>query len=282
MGQAGARTGAGAILRALARSCHPEPVVAVTAIAGVLALAAGRGPAGTAWTVLAILSGQLAVGWTNDYLDRDLDRREGRVDKPVAEGEIKAATVRRAAILALLACVPLSLVSGPASAAAHLLAVGSAMAYNAGLKVRPLSALPYAVSFGLLPSVITLGLPGHRPAAVWASIAGALLGLGGHFTQVLPDIPADRALGIRGLPQLMGEKASGLVAAALLAIAATVITFGPGRPPALGLAGLGLALALSLAVLATALAGRVRLSFRLTLATTAVAGVAFLAGGRSL
>ena len=44
------------------------------------------------------------------------------------------------------------------------------------------------------------------------------LGNGGHeFTQVLTDIPRDRLEGVRGLPQLMGQRASALAAAPLAA-----------------------------------------------------------------
>ena len=53
-------------LWALARCSHPEPVVMVTAVCGVLAILAGRAW-GTVWVVLAVLAGQLFVGWTNDY-----------------------------------------------------------------------------------------------------------------------------------------------------------------------------------------------------------------------
>src|SRR5438270_12498188 len=91
----------------LLRCSHPEPVAAVTAANGVLAISAGRGWT-TVWVVTAVLAGQLFVGWTNDYLDRDLDRRAGRSDKPLAAGAVPAPRVRSAAIVALVACVPLS------------------------------------------------------------------------------------------------------------------------------------------------------------------------------
>jgi len=77
----------------LLRCSHPEPVFAITAAVGVLALSAGRGW-GTVWAVTAVLAGQLFVGWTNDYLDRDLDRRSGRTDKPLASGLVPAGRVR--------------------------------------------------------------------------------------------------------------------------------------------------------------------------------------------
>ena len=39
------------------------------------------------------------------------------------------------------------------------LPVGMALAYNLRLKVLPLSVVPYAVAFGLLPVAVTLGEP---------------------------------------------------------------------------------------------------------------------------
>src|SRR5262249_36057845 len=141
-------------------SCHPEPAGLVTLLTGVLALAAGRGW-GTLWVVAAVGAGQLAVGWSNDYLDRALDRAAGRGDKPLAGDDrtAEAAAVRVAALVALVAAVPLSLVVSAGFALAHLVAVGCALAYNAGLKRRALSVLPYAVAFGLLPVAVALSLP---------------------------------------------------------------------------------------------------------------------------
>src|SRR4051794_5876059 len=99
------------VVRGLLRACHFQPTLAVTAITGILALVAGRG-LGVIAVVAAVLCGQLSVGWSNDWLDRDRDRRAGRTDKPVAVGTVAVTTVRRAATTALVLTVPLSLLSG--------------------------------------------------------------------------------------------------------------------------------------------------------------------------
>ena len=252
----------------------------VAAVAGLLAVAAGRGW-GALWTVAAVGAGQLAVGWSNDWLDRDRDMARGRTDKPLAVGLVRPATVRNAAGLALLACVPLSFVSGAASAVTHLTAVGSALAYNAGLKRTPLSAVPYAISFGLGPAVVTLGPPLHRWPHAWVMIAGALIGVGGHFTQVLVDIPRDRLEGIRGLPQLMGQRASALAAALLLLTAIVLEAFAPGPRP-ITLAALLLAAVGAAGIVTSALTGRTDLAFRLTLGVAVIAVIALLLSGRGL
>ena len=253
----------------------------MTLAAGVLALGAGRG-LGTLLVLAAVGSGQLAVGWSNDYLDRDRDHAVGRLDKPIPAGRVSARSVGLASLLALVACVPLSLASGLASGVAHLVAVACALAYNAGLKARPVSVLPYAVAFGLAPAVITLGLATPRWPPAWALAAGALIGSGAHFTQVLPDIATDRRLGIRGLPQVLGQRASTAAAALLLAGATAVLTFGPGRPGPVQLGALAVSAVLTFSILVAAGRGHTRAAFRLTLGVAAVAVLVFLAGGRSL
>jgi protoheme IX farnesyltransferase len=263
---------------ALLRSSHPEPVAAVTAVTGTLALAAGRG-AGTMWVVLAVLAGQLFVGWTNDYVDRERDRRAGRTDKPVARGQVEPATVARAALVALVAAVPLSLASGVPATAVHLAAIAAASLYNFGLKSTPLSFVPYVLAFALLPAFVTLGLPGGAAhfAPGWALAAGALIGAGGHFTQALPDIEADRREGIHGLPQVIGERASAAASAVLLAGAAAAIALGTRHAaPAL------VTVPLAIAVAAAGLSGRKKTAFRLTLLAAAATVVAFLLSGQSL
>ncbi|MEJ7704908.1 MAG: hypothetical protein WKF47_15190 [Geodermatophilaceae bacterium] len=72
----------------LARSCHPGPTVAVTAVAAVLCAAVGHDAASGTAVTSAVLAGQLSIGWGNDWLDRDRDRRTGRADKPLAAGSM--------------------------------------------------------------------------------------------------------------------------------------------------------------------------------------------------
>ena len=225
----------------LVRACHPEPTAAVTAVVAALAASAGRGPAGTVSVAAAVLAGQLSIGWMNDYLDRDRDARAGRLDKPVAEGALDPRTLRTALWVAAVAVLPLSLLSGWRAGALHLVAVAAGWAYNVRLKSTALSVLPYVVAFGLLPAFATAGLPG-TPVVGWLVAAGALLGAGAHFANVLPDIDADLATGVRGLPHRIGPAASRVAAAVLLAAASVVLAVGPAGPPgALGWAAVAVA-----------------------------------------
>lgn len=263
-------------IAALAGSCHPEPVVAVTAITTALAVAAGLG-ARSLLVCAAILTGQLSIGWGNDYLDRDRDRAALRADKPLALGAVSTRLVGRAAVLALCACVPLSLALGWRAALAHLVGVTAGWVYNLGGKATVLSPMPYVVAFGLIPSIVTLASVRQHFAPWWATLGGALLGASAHFTNTLPDLTDDALAGIRGLPHRLGRRGSLVSAVVLLANACVVLAFGPGS-------GLGLTAGVLLAVAAAAIAGIVvvagridgtRDAFRLTV-LTAVLAVALL------
>jgi 4-hydroxybenzoate polyprenyltransferase len=246
------------IAAGLLRSCHPAPILAVSAGVTALAWAAGRGPAGTAWTGLAVASGQLSIGLSNDYLDRAADLAAGRRDKPVAAGQVSAAVVAAAAVIAFACSVPLSLASGWRAGLAQLATVASGWIYNLGLKRTVWSVVPFIPGFGLFPAVVTLGLPGHPWPAWWATTAGALLGMGAHFANVLPDLPADLATGVRGLPQRLGGRISRVVAGLLLGAATAVLAVAPGRSGALGVplqwAGVVIAIVVAATGLVTAVA----------------------------
>src|SRR5664280_2528861 len=193
-------------------------------------------------------AGQLSIGWSNDYLDRERDRRTSRADKPIAAGAVSATVVGGAAVTALILDVPLCLLSGPRAAAAYLIGVVGGWAYNIRLKSTAVSVAPYVVAFGLLPAFVTLGLPGHPWPPWWALTAGALLGAGAHFANVLPDLDDDARTGVRGLPHRLGGTVSRVLAAGLLLAATVMLAFGPtdastGGARALGAAAVGLSAA---------------------------------------
>jgi 4-hydroxybenzoate polyprenyltransferase len=266
---------------ALLRSCHPEPALAVTVIGISLAASSGRPATGVAAVGAAVAAGQLSVGWHNDWLDAERDRTAGRTDKPVAGGAVRRATVGMAAGAALAACVPLSFLSGFWAGVAHLVAVALAWGYNAWLKSTVLSWLPYALSFALLVAFVSLGLPGAPWPPWWALGAAALLGVGAHLANAAPDLEADLATGVNGLPHRLGYRRSVTGAAALLGAASVLVTLGPGR---LGWPALGLPVAAGL--LGVGLAGRRRAGsrrlFRVAMAVALVDVATLVARGRLL
>ncbi|GAA3439991.1 UbiA family prenyltransferase [Kutzneria kofuensis] len=205
----------------LVRASHPAPAAAVTVIFMGLAVVWGRSPAGIAAVGAAILTGQLSVGWLNDYLDRDRDAAAKRADKPIPNGDVSARTVLVAFVVAAVAVVPLSFLSGLVAGVVHLFAVLSAWSYNAVLKGTVLSVLPYALSFAAGPAFVVLGLPATPPW--WLLVAGALLGSGAHFANTLPDVAADLATGVRGLPQRLGPRRSWAATVVLLLAAGAVL-----------------------------------------------------------
>jgi len=233
-------------LAGLVRASHPEPTVAVTAIATALAVSTGLG-ARSLLVTAAFLTGQLSVGWSNDWIDASRDARNARADKPVGQGRLSVAAVRTAALAALGLCVPLSLSLGVAAGLLHLAAVAAAWSYNARLKATAASWVPYALAFGAVPSIVVLSLPDGGPAPWWATSAGALLGVGAHLCNALPDLEEDLAQGVRGLPHRLGPSRSAALAAVLLLTAAAVLALGPP-----GRAGAGAGLAVVLCALVTA------------------------------
>jgi 4-hydroxybenzoate polyprenyltransferase len=266
----------------LLRCSHPEPVAGVTVIVTILALSAGRGPFRSTIMATAVFCGQLLVGWTNDFLDADRDLASGRVDKPVAIGRVPRAEVRNAAVVAFILVVPLSFLAGLWAGVAHLIAVFMATAYNFGLKRTPYSVVPYVVAFGLVPAFITLGPPITHVPPLWATAAAALLGAGAHFTQTLPDIARERIAGVRGLPQLLGQKVSAVVGPVILAAAAVCIALGPSHPRPVLFVGLAVAVVFFIGIVGLAAMNRLELAFRLTLVSGGIVVVTLLAAGVSL
>ncbi len=259
------RTGTSLLLcTRLLRASHPGPTAAVTALVTVLASAVELDSPTIALLAAAVLAGQLSIGWSNDLVDAARDRRVGRRDKPVATGELPEHVVRIALAVTLPACVTLSLLGGVRSGVTHLvLGVASGWAYNLRLKRTAWSWLPYAVAFGSLPAWVTLALPQPVLPPVWMVGAGALLGVGAHLVNALPDLADDAATDVRGLPHRLGLRAATVVAAVLLTIASVVTVVGPAGPtPAWAWVVLACAVALAL----VGLGGTGRAPFRATIA----------------
>lgn len=219
------------VIGALWRSTHPGPSVVVTTVAFVLGLATGLEPWRIVVLGLAILAGQLSVGISNDAIDAPRDIANARRDKPIARGDVSVRVAWAAASVCLVVGLALSLVLGWRMALAHLVALASAWAYNAGLKKTALSVVPFVVSFGLLPSLVTLSAQPPALAAGWAWVAGAALGVAIHLTNVLPDLEDDARTGVRGLPHRLGGRISAVLAASALAIGAVAVLIGPDAAP---------------------------------------------------
>ena len=256
------------VLLPLVRAAHAGPTVAVTTVVALLAVALGLGAYDGAVVTAAVLAGQLTIGWGNDLRDARRDREGGRADKPLATGEVAPSVVRRCLVGAGVACVVLSLLAGWQSAVVHLaLGVASGHVYNLRAKATAWSWLPYAVAFGSLPAVVGLADAPPTVPPAWMALTAALLGVGAHFLNALPDLADDAATGVRGLPHRLGATTSRALATSLLVAGTLVAVLGPaGVPPAWTWAALAVVVLLA----GVALLGRGRTPFHAAVATALV------------
>ena len=206
----------------LLRASHFGPNILVTLISLFFAqLYWWEGPA----LVIAfgVFCGQLVVGWSNDIIDYQDDLLHNRQKKPLVSGQISLRLLQNSLRVMLPIAIvinlfgPLGLIGGGLS----VLAIGLAVAYNFYFKFTVFSWVPYAIAFGSLPSCMALS-KGEAPA-LWMWLGGALFGTAAHFLNVIKDMEQDKASGIKGLPQRLGSKVSGVTAVALIAAAVVVI-----------------------------------------------------------
>ena len=259
----------------LARACHPEPTLAVTTLTALLAVDAGHPVSTCILVTSAVFTGQLSIGWSNDLIDAARDRTVQRTAKPLASGALDPRVVRLALAVVLPLCVLLSLLCGLPSGLTHLvLGVGSGWAYNLWFKRLWWSWLPYAVAFGSLPAVVWLANSPSNFPPVWLMAAAALLGVGAHLVNAIPDLAEDATTGVHGFPHRLGSKNAQRAAAGLLVAASGVVALAAGYdPPVWVWAALGVVVVLA----AIALRTSGRLAFRATIAIALIDVVMLLA-----
>ena len=222
-------------LVSLLRSTHPGPSFAVSIIVVVFGLGLGL----DAWRLLvlwpAILFGQFSVGLGNDWLDAERDRQSGRKDKPIALGWIsRRLGVSAAVITGILGLALTGFLSLPATLA-HAVFIASGWSYNLWLKRTAFSVAPWLLGFAALPLVVTLSQAPPELAPWWLIAAAAMLGVAAHFANALPDLDADRATGVVGLPHRLAPRTSAVIIFLALLSASALAVFGqPGAPTWLG------------------------------------------------
>ena len=164
--------------------------------------------------VAAVLTGQLSIGWSNDLIDRARDRAVGRTDKPLATGALVPRRRRACASPSSLTVVALAGLRAGRRRRAPGLRRAPAGPTTSGS--RPPSGRGCRTPWRSVAS--RFRRPG-RPAPAcrrWLPVAGALLGVGAHLLNVLPDLDDDAATGVRGLPHRLGARWLPAVAAAVL------------------------------------------------------------------
>jgi 4-hydroxybenzoate polyprenyltransferase len=209
-------------VRGLLKASHFVPSLIVSSIAFVFGVHYWwEGPAYV--IAFTVFTGQLVVGWSNDLYDFADDQKHQRMNKPLVSGVITEKYLRSW----LIFMVPFSFLAnilGPLGFKGGLLywlGIGFGVAYNFYFKFTFLSPLPFAFAFAILPSCIAISKDVTPPLWMW--LGGALLGCAAHFINVLKDLEQDRQSEIRGLPQILGKKASIAIAVVLSVIAAVVV-----------------------------------------------------------
>jgi 4-hydroxybenzoate polyprenyltransferase len=175
------------------------------------------------------------LGWADDLADREVDARRAP-SRPLASGRLEPGTAWFALTCALLLVVPLALSNGPRAGAAYLASLVVALVGDRFLHARPLSFLPWAVSFGLYPAFLAYGGWGgvgtSTPPTPTMTALAALLGVGVHLLLATPGLVRDHEEGERSLPLLLALRIGTprlLVLAGVLTAALVVAMLVAGR-----------------------------------------------------
>ena len=180
-------------------------MVALTALVGV-APAQGELDAGRLLRiVVAMTLAQLAIGWSNDYVDRESDAQYQR-SKPVPAGQVDARKIPSAAGATSAAALALAATLGWAPALCAGLGLAAGLAYNFALKSTPWSWAPFVVAFCVLPPFVWTGLGVWRSEFVVLYPTALPLTVAAHLANALPDVATDRASGRRSLVVQLGRQ----------------------------------------------------------------------------
>ncbi len=209
-------------IRAYLKAAHFGPTMLITVISFVLGVQLWwEGPAYV--IAFTVFLGQLIIGWSNDLYDYQDDVKHNRTNKPLVAGTITPENLRRTTLIFIPIAVIANLIGplGLKGGSVYLLGVGCGIAYNFYFKFSPLSPLPYAIACAALPASVYFAV--DRTPSLWVLAGGSLLGVGFHFLNVLKDIEKDQSSSIKGLPQIVGKRASAVIALILIATAIVVI-----------------------------------------------------------
>ena len=218
-----------------------------------------------ALALVVSLALQVGVNYANDYSDGIRGTDDERVGpmRLVGSGAASAPAVKRAAFLAFGVAALAGLVLAAATAwwlvAVGAVCVAAAWFYTGGS--RPygylgLGEVMVFVFFGLVAVVGTTYVQTRtwEPAALWAAIGSGALACAILVVNNLRDIPTDTLAGKRTLAVVLGDRATRVLYAALVAAAALAVVALAASTTWWALAGLGFLLPAS-AGLRTVLGG---------------------------
>jgi 4-hydroxybenzoate polyprenyltransferase len=205
------------------RACHPGPTVVMTVLITLVGWGVGWHGVRIIGLGIAVLLGQLSVGWSNDAHDARMDFAAGREAKPTVSGHASARVLWPAALCALLLSVALSwIVAGWVGGSFHVLALAMAWLYNLRLSRTAWSWLPYAVAFAALPPFLSYG-SGNGAPPVWLLVVFPVIGVSAHLANALPDVETDRSGGLGGTAVHLGVRRTAVLCWVLLAVASVIL-----------------------------------------------------------
>ena len=236
----------GAQAKAWVLSTHPGPSLTVAALCTYFAAMSGAPLTGVVLVALAMLANQFGIGLGNDWLDAARDKATGRADKPIAQGLIPLSAAGAVAVSLGVVALGISVLLGPVALGLQVLMLAAGWWYNLHAKFHWSSPLSYVLGFAPLPVFALSAHPTGQLPALWIVGVAGLLGLSAHFANALPDLLDDSEVGVRGLPQILGAKVSGLVVlAGVVGATGMIALFATGTPVVLRLGTVALALGLS-------------------------------------
>jgi 4-hydroxybenzoate polyprenyltransferase len=204
---------------------HPIPSLLTTVAAMGFAWIFGIGPGDRRfWSIAAImLLVQFSISALNDWADADLDQKGGR-QRPIPTGMVSRGAALSVAAACAVAAFLICVLSNLGPFALLLVGVGTACgwAYDLWLKATPLSFVPFAIAFPLIP--FWVGVLAGRPltSLVILFLGGSPLAIAIHLADAIPDRDRDRAAGLTTLAVVLGKPAGELAAAGLLLIGSLV------------------------------------------------------------
>ncbi|HXN03506.1 MAG TPA: UbiA family prenyltransferase [Candidatus Acidoferrum sp.] len=204
---------------------HPIPSLLTTLAAVAFALIFGMGLRDPRlwWIAAIMLLVQFSISALNEWADVDLDRLAGR-RRPIPLGLLSPSTALTVAVLCAVGAFLLSTLANFGTVSLLLVGIGLACgwAYDLRFKGTPLSFLPFAIAFPLMP--FWIGLLAGRPASALGILflGGSPLASAIHLADAIPDRDRDRAAGLRTLAVALGQPGAELVAVGLLLVGTLV------------------------------------------------------------
>lgn len=209
-------------VRSLVFLGHPGPSILVTVVFVAIAGLAGRAvPEATRILQLVgtMLPIQLCIGVINDVVDLPADAI-AQPYKPLVRGVISRTTAAVAGVV--LGAIGLGVAASInlETLGLAVVALGAGLAYDLGLRRTVLSWVPWWGGMAVLPLIGYASVGSIPPRLLVLIPLAALIAIGLHLANALPDIDADREAGVRSLPVVVGADTARWVGPATLAFVA--------------------------------------------------------------